>query len=215
MTGGTTPTISVNQVNGGPVPFRRLSRIGGDFIGWQGNSQGIFYSLGRSFFSYDLARADSLAADSAAKAPPRPAGAGNGGGGAAGGGASMAANKPVYEASRVDVTITTPKDRPTGTVVLRGARIITMKGDEVIAERRRGRHRQPHRRRRRDGERDGAVGGAGDRRGRQDDHAGPRRRARPHVAAVGGALAAAVHVHGEPRLRCDDDARSADVHRPT
>lgn len=136
MTGGTTPTISVNQANGAPVPFRRLSRIGGDFIGWQGNSQGIFYSLGRSFFSYDLARADSLAADSAAKAPPRPAGGGNGGNagaGASGGGASMVANKPVYEASRIDVTITTPKDRPTGTVVLRGARIITMNGDEVIA----------------------------------------------------------------------------------
>jgi hypothetical protein len=39
----------------------------------------------------------------------------------------------VYEPARLDVVITVPKDRPTGTVVLRGARIITMKGDEVIA----------------------------------------------------------------------------------
>lgn len=128
MTGGTTPTVSVQQPNGGALPFRRLSRIGGDFVGWQGDSRGIFYSLGRSFFTYDLARADSLAADSAAKAPPRPAGAPAGGAGA-----TAAANAPVYEAARTDVTLTAPKDRPTGRIVLRGARIITMKGDEVIA----------------------------------------------------------------------------------
>ena len=38
--------------------------------------------------------------------------------------------------------------RPKGSVLLTGARIITMKGDEVIAQRRRAGHRQPHRRRR-------------------------------------------------------------------
>ncbi len=137
-TGGATPTISVNQPAGGAIPFRRLSRIGGDFIGWNENSQSVFYSLGRSFFQYDVARADSLAADSAMKAPPRPAGAGGGGAAGGAGGAGGAATpaapaKPVYDASRIDVTITAAKDRPSGSVVLRGARIITMKGDEVIA----------------------------------------------------------------------------------
>ena len=117
MTGGPTPSVSVQQPAGGPLPFRRLSRIGGDFIGWNNDSRGVFYSLGRSYFQYDLARADSLAADSTAKAPPR-AGAGP--------------NQPVYEAARTDITITAAKDRPTGTVVLRGARIITMKGALVI-----------------------------------------------------------------------------------
>src|SRR6185369_8963411 len=38
----------------------------------------------------------------------------------------------VYEAQRYDVTITARKDKPSGTVALRGARIITMKGDQVI-----------------------------------------------------------------------------------
>lgn len=35
-------------------------------------------------------------------------------------------------ARRLDIRITVPKDRPTGVAVLRGARIITMRGDEVI-----------------------------------------------------------------------------------
>jgi len=128
MTGGATPTVSVQQATGGALPFRRLSRIGGDFVGWNPDSRGIFYSLGRSYFQYDLARADSLAADSAARAPQRPA-APSGGAGAA---ATAGANMPVYEATRLDVTITAAKDRPSGSVVLRGARIITMKGDEII-----------------------------------------------------------------------------------
>jgi len=125
MTGGPTPTVSVEQATNGAVPFRRLSRIGGDFLGWNNDSKGVYYSLGRAFFQYDLARADSLAADSAAKAPPRPA---RGDSANAGG----ARGKPIYEPARTDITITAAKDRPSGTVVLKGARIITMKGDEVI-----------------------------------------------------------------------------------
>jgi len=134
MTGGTTPSVSVNQPAGGPLPFRRLSRIGGEFPGWNADSRGVFYSLGRSVFQYDVARADSLAADSTAKAPPRPEGRGGGAGGRGGAtaGAEPAVGKPVYEAARIDVTITAAKDRPSGSVVLRGARIITMKGTEVI-----------------------------------------------------------------------------------
>ncbi|MDQ2668719.1 MAG: amidohydrolase family protein, partial [Gemmatimonadota bacterium] len=124
MTGGTTPTVSVTQPTGGAIPYRRLSRIGGDFLGWNTDSRSVFYSLGRSFFQYDIARADSLAADSSSRAPVRPP--------VAAPGAATAANKPVYDAARIDVTISAPKDRPTGSVVLRGARIITMKGDLVI-----------------------------------------------------------------------------------
>jgi len=131
MTGGTTPTVSVNQAAGGALPFRRLSRVGGEFLGWTPDSRGIYYSLGRAFFQYDLARADSLAADSAAKAPTARAG-GGGGGGAAGAGAPSNA-RPLYEPTRTDITIVAAKDRPAGSVLLRGARIITMKGDEVIA----------------------------------------------------------------------------------
>jgi len=127
VTGGQTPTVSVEQPTNGAVPFRRLSRIGGDFLGWNADSRGVFYSMGRSFFQYDVARADSLAADSAAKAPPRPATPRDTSN------AGRSAGKPVYEPVRTDITITAAKDRPTGTVVLRGARIITMKGDEVIA----------------------------------------------------------------------------------
>src|SRR4029078_8260081 len=40
---------------------------------------------------------------------------------------------PEYEPHRVDVEILVDKDKPKGVIALRNARLITMKGDEVIA----------------------------------------------------------------------------------
>jgi Tol biopolymer transport system component len=95
---GAAPTLSLLGQGSGPVPVRRLTRIGANFVGWSPNGKTYYYSIGPSLFLHDVA-------DSAG-----------------------------VEASRVDVRITVPKDRPSATdvVVLRGARIITMKGDEII-----------------------------------------------------------------------------------
>src|SRR5205085_3972954 len=38
----------------------------------------------------------------------------------------------IYQSVRHDVAITVTKDKPQGTVALRGARILTMKGQEII-----------------------------------------------------------------------------------
>ena len=124
--GGTAPIVSV--VGPSAVPVWRLTRVGGDFIGWRNDSRVAYYSIGRSFFQYDLALADSLIADSTARARERerstPA--------AAGADTTRATPTVAYDAHRVDVEITVPKDKPSGTVVLRGGRIITMKGNEII-----------------------------------------------------------------------------------
>lgn len=125
---GQAPAIGVS---GAGVPTTRLTRIGGDFIGWSQDSRTAFYSIGKSWFRYDVTLAETairdsvLRADSIANAPA-PAG-----GSAA---ARDTTKKPsmAYEARRYDVVITAQKDRPKGSVVLRGARIVTMKGDQVI-----------------------------------------------------------------------------------
>jgi imidazolonepropionase-like amidohydrolase len=106
------------------MPTWRLTRIGGDFIGWAADGRIVYYSIGKSYFQYDLHLADSLRADSVAASRKAAVGAK----------ADSVPPKPrlVYEPFRADVVITTEKDRPRGTVVLSGARLITMKGDEVI-----------------------------------------------------------------------------------
>ena len=134
--GGETPTISVSDTGSAAFPVHRLTRIGGDFIGWATDGKTAHWSIGRSFFRYDPAAADSLGrakartdsirADSlkqATKEKPDSVGKAR---------VDSLAKLPAYEPQRVDVTIRAPRDVPRGSVVLRGARIVSMKGDEVI-----------------------------------------------------------------------------------
>jgi Tol biopolymer transport system component len=130
---GTAPTINATNPAQSEVPVRRLTTVGGEFSSWSRDSHKIYYALGHSLFTYDLAAAEAAVRDSVAQAQARAdsTGAGNAGGGR-GAGRGGAAARPIYEATRNDVAITIPKDKPQGTVVLRGARILTMKGNEVI-----------------------------------------------------------------------------------
>jgi Tol biopolymer transport system component len=134
--GGETPTIGITDTSGASFPVHRLTRIGGDFIGWMPDGKSVYWSIGRSFFRFDpavadslgraKARTDSIRADSlkqATKEKPDSAGKAR---------VDSLAKLPAYEPQRVDVTIRVPRDVPSGTVVLRGARIVSMKGDEVI-----------------------------------------------------------------------------------
>jgi imidazolonepropionase-like amidohydrolase/Tol biopolymer transport system component len=141
--GGAVPTMSVTST---AMPTWRLTKVGGDFVGWTDDGTAAFYSIGRSFFLHDLAVAADVdatnrataaaeaerAAAAAAKPEPAPAG---------GAAAPDPTQKPAapakpptfeYEPHRVDVEIVVPKDKPRGTIALRNARLITMKGDEVI-----------------------------------------------------------------------------------
>ena len=124
---GDVPTLSVTATSA--VPTSRLTRVGGDFVGWRNDGAVAYYSIGKSLFQHDVALADSLHADSATKARQRESG---GAPPAAQDTAARGKPNAVYEPFRVDVVITARKDKPRGTVVLSGARAITMKGDEVI-----------------------------------------------------------------------------------
>lgn len=53
VTGTPAPTISVANPANSSVPVRRITRIGGDFLGWSADGRSFHYSLGRSFFSWN------------------------------------------------------------------------------------------------------------------------------------------------------------------
>ena len=138
--GGQTPVVNVSDPSSAAFPVKRLTMIGGEFIGWTNDGRQAYWSAGRSFMKWDpvvadsmekiKSRIDSLRADSlkgdAFKALPdsvtkkmRAR-------------ADSLSKLPAYEPQRIDVSIRVPRDIPRGSAVLRGARIITMKGDEVI-----------------------------------------------------------------------------------
>jgi len=114
------------------VPTRRLTKVGGDFVGWSYDGTTAHYSIGRSLFEYDLETGDALVADSVVLARAEAATADK----------SQAEDpqgddaddgEVAYEAARFDFEITQLKDKPRGTVVLSDARLITMRGKEVIS----------------------------------------------------------------------------------
>ncbi len=127
---GGIPTINATNPASSEVPVRRITGVGGEFATWSRDGRSIYFALGHSLFTYDVTAAEAAAHDSVARAETRADSAG--GGRAGGGGRGGTAARPIYEASRHDVVITVPKDKPQGTAVLRGARILTMKGSEVI-----------------------------------------------------------------------------------
>lgn len=138
--GGEPATVSV--ASSSSMPTRALTDVGGDFVGWRSDGAVAHWSIGRSFFQYDVALADSLIADSlameraqeAADSASPEAGADEAEEGAEEqeAGDEDEAGGSAYVPFRADVEIVVPKDRPSGTVALTGGRLITMRGDEVI-----------------------------------------------------------------------------------
>ena len=136
--GGQVPEVNVALLKETAFPVKRLTVVGGDFAGWSVDGKFIEWSIGRSYFRYDpvigdslnrlKTSADSARADSIQQAEKR----GEKPDSAAKAQADSLAKLPAYEGKRLDITIRAPRDVPRGTVVLRGARIVTMKGDQVI-----------------------------------------------------------------------------------
>lgn len=127
LVGGPVPVISVATPENAATPVRRLSDIGGEFPAWQANGRIVHWSIGNALVTYDLDRAkafdDSVTAARRAAAPApgdttrRPA---------------ARDSAATYKPTEVRVQVTGQRDIPRGVVVLRGAKIITMKGAEII-----------------------------------------------------------------------------------
>lgn len=120
---GNGATISVGNPDDAAFPVSKLTDIGAQFPvwGWDGNT--VHWSIGNSHFKYNLTAAaeqkrkqekyDRKNEDKEDKVedPDRP---------------------EDYSPEEFRVTIDARRDIPEGTLALRGARVITMKGDEVI-----------------------------------------------------------------------------------
>jgi len=114
--GGDTPAIDVNTPS---VPVKKLTDIGADDFQWADDGKTMTWALGSSFFRQPLSTivydqpkpeaGDAEKKDEEARPAPK---------------------KSLAE--EIEVTIEQPRRKATGTIVLRGAKIVTMKGDEVI-----------------------------------------------------------------------------------
>src|SRR5579864_5850790 len=121
--GGEPPTVNVNSAS---VLVKKLTDVGADHFAWADGGATITWSLGSSFFRQPLStvtfepekKEGEKSEDKAEeKSEDKPAEA-------------KKETKPLYE--EIEIDIEKPRHRPQGTVVLRGAQVITMRSDEVI-----------------------------------------------------------------------------------
>jgi len=60
LASGGTPTVSVANPAGAPVPVRRLTDVGGEFPAWSPDGNRVHWSIGNALFTYDLTRIQSI-----------------------------------------------------------------------------------------------------------------------------------------------------------
>ena len=145
LIGGTAPTINVAAAtpDGAAFPVRRLTDIGGQFPAWSRDGRRVHWSIGNAHAIYDLERGrafdDSLRRSTRGRSAPRPDAATPD---SARGDSTRAATTTGPDSARgasaafrpfeVRVHVFGERDIPRGVAVLRGARVITMKGTEVL-----------------------------------------------------------------------------------
>jgi imidazolonepropionase-like amidohydrolase/Tol biopolymer transport system component len=91
------------------IPLTKISKEAGTYIHWGNDSKVIYWTLGDHYYNRELKNTFNFIE-----------------------GAS--ANLPEPNAEGITIGLKVPSDHPTGIIALKGARIITMKGDQVIAD---------------------------------------------------------------------------------
>ena len=130
--GVDTPSINVSNPAQAAFPVRKLTIVGGQFPAWRSDGRRVHWSIGNAHFVYDLDRArvfeDSVRAARRARADTARADTAR----ARVANADSVRRANTYEPVEHRIYIRANRDIPQGVAVLRGARIITMKGNEVI-----------------------------------------------------------------------------------
>lgn len=143
--GGEARTINVANPANATFPARRLTDIGAQFPTWARDGRRIHWSVGNAHFVYDLDAAEeresTLGAITAPDAAPVDSGGGPPAGDTAQAGdlpagqeAAEVADTARYRPFERRIRVEYQRDVPRGLVALVGARVVTMRGDEVIED---------------------------------------------------------------------------------
>jgi imidazolonepropionase-like amidohydrolase/Tol biopolymer transport system component len=133
-----TPEVSLKDSS---IPVWQLTDEAGGYAAWADQGRTITWTLGATFHRLTIADAIAFAEAQRAKAAERAkAGQGEGSASAKAGKDAKAVTsgeqgkkEPRVPASdSFHVAISLPRDVPTGVLVLTGARVVTMKGDEIL-----------------------------------------------------------------------------------
>ena len=135
--------ISLSNPKFSSFPARKLTKIGGEFPSWSNDSGSIYWSIGKSFSTYNLSEADEFdkkkkeedkekteeekkkdeIAEQVAKVNPELAGELS---------EDEDKDEEEFKPEEIDINVKLERDIPKSTILLQNAKIITMNGDEII-----------------------------------------------------------------------------------
>ncbi|MDG2476220.1 MAG: amidohydrolase family protein [Flavobacteriaceae bacterium] len=124
--------ISVSNPKSSSFPARKLTKIGGEFPSWDTYTNSIYWSLGKSFFTYNLDEAkqyddekeDSKDEDSEDEDSEDEDSEDED--------SEDEDSEDEFEASEIDIIVKVKRDIPDSSILIKNAKIITMNGDEII-----------------------------------------------------------------------------------
>ena len=136
--GGDTPVVAVGNPRQAAVPVRKLTEVGGQFPAWSADGRRVHWSIGNAHFIHDIEAAEAAGraartveaeTPETAEAEAAEAEEDAGGGEAA---AEEEDDAPAYAPAEIRIAVPAIRDIPDGYGVLRGGRVTTMRGDEII-----------------------------------------------------------------------------------
>ena len=146
VTGGDTPKISVAKAESANFPSRKLTKIGGQFPYWSSDAKQVHWSIGNGHFIYNLD--DAQAFDDSVKIAKKLEAEKKKSEESKKEEAQDSDNsedsdkdskekkndkkEPRYEPQELTIEVFYTRDIPESTVLLKNARVVTMKGMEVI-----------------------------------------------------------------------------------
>ena len=133
VVGGDVPTINVGNPENASFPARQLTEVGGEFPAWGHDGRTVHWTIGNAHLAYSLD--DAQAFEDSVEAAARDEEAEEGEDETEEGDDEAEdgdADDPRYRPAEVRIRVEFPRDIPRGAVLLTGARIVTMDGDEVI-----------------------------------------------------------------------------------
>lgn len=114
-TGKETFTISVSNAEKAAFPSKKLTDIGGQFPAWSYDATEVHWSIGNAHVVYDLVAADRFEQATSSDESQE-----------------KKKDKESYKPVETRIEVMAKRDTPKGLLLLQNARIITMKGYEVI-----------------------------------------------------------------------------------
>jgi len=134
--GGETITISVADASKAAFPARKLTEIGGQFPSWGNNAKNVYWSIGNAFFTYNLddAKAKEKELEEKKKKKEEEEEKSDDKEDEDSDDGKDEKEEEGYKPEEIRVKVEVERDIPKGSILLKNARIITMKGDEIFEQ---------------------------------------------------------------------------------